>query len=395
VIGDRPKIQQVLVNLIGNAHKFTLEGGSVEVGAVRDGAVVRFFVQDDGIGIAAEHQPMIFEAFTQIARDERPGVKGTGLGLAISRYIVARHGGNIEVESELGRGSRFSFTIPIHEPGAELRVVVEDRIRSALPRGQAPLLALLRMAHAEIASGSRPGDKDLDKLGEVRKIVTGLFRHPRDEVFLIESEPLLALFLETDPAGRRAVLQRLAQAVEERDRGLRLEYALPEAALGLPNAEWALGARAGFSHLVGGLGHRQPRVLLVDDDASLRELMAETIRLDWPEADVQGTDSALEACLRFSRFDPDLMVLDIGLPDASGADVLASLVRNGHTKKARILAISGSEERLAEMARLGCDDSLAKPFPIDRFEQKVAALFGFPPRIQQPGQAAHAPSEEP
>ncbi|HEV8338000.1 MAG TPA: ATP-binding protein [Candidatus Polarisedimenticolia bacterium] len=85
VIGDRPKIQQVLVNLIGNARKFTPEGGCVEVGAVRDGAMVRFFVQDDGIGIAAEHQPMIFEAFTQIARDERPGVKGTGLGLAISR----------------------------------------------------------------------------------------------------------------------------------------------------------------------------------------------------------------------------------------------------------------------------------------------------------------------
>jgi len=195
-------------------------------------------------------------------------------------------------------------------------------------------------------------------------------------------------------SGCQAVLQRLAEVVEERDRGLRLEYSLPEAALNRSNVDWAHSARAGFSHLVGGLSHRHPRVLLVEDDASLRELMAQTINLDWPEADVQGTDSALEACLRFSRFDPDLMILDIGLPDASGADVLASLVRNGHTKKARILAISGSEERLAEMVRLGCDDSLAKPFAIDRFEEKVSALFGLPPRVQRSGHAAQAPSEE-
>jgi signal transduction histidine kinase len=402
VIADRGRIQQVLVNLIGNAHKFTPEGGAVAVGAGREGAMVRVFIQDNGIGIAPDHLPVIFDAFTQVGRDDGPGPKGTGLGLAISRHIVERHAGTIEVESESGRGSRFSFTLPVAEPGVELRVLVETRLLDARARDRSLSVGLVRIARPGTVDGSAEARsegsarEEAEKLHVVRRILARSFRHPRDEAFLMESEPLLVFFLETDPAGCLALLRRLARSVEEEIvRGFRLEYALPDPVPSRSNAEWAAIGRTGFSHLLGGPRDRR-RVLLVEDDATLRDIMTEAIRADWPETEIQGTASALDACLRFNQFDPDLVVVDIGLPDASGADLLASLVNNGQTKKARILAVSGSPESLAEMVRLGCDDVLAKPFSLARFTERVESLFGLPRRdratsVPEP----HGPEDSP
>jgi nitrogen-specific signal transduction histidine kinase/ActR/RegA family two-component response regulator len=390
VLADRPKIQQVLVNLIGNALKFTPERGTVVVGAGREGATVRVHIKDTGIGIDPKHLSVIFDAFTQVGRDDGPGPKGTGLGLAISRHIVERHGGSIAVESAPGQGSRFSFTLPVAEDGAELRVLVEDRIRSAQNRGKILSLGLVRIAGAGGAGGAGDDTGRIELLQTVEKLLTRLFRHPRDEAFLVASEPLLAFVLETDTPGCLAMLRRLGKSVEEVvDRGVRLEYRLTEATLAGSNADWARSSRTGFTHLIGeARGHR--RVLLVEDDDTLRDLMAAVIRADCPDAEIQGTASALEACLRFNLFDPDLLVIDIGLPDASGADLLASLTRNGQTKRARILAVSGSSERLAEMIRLGCDRSLAKPFPLAQFTEVVHALLGVP--RQAPASPRSGPS---
>jgi signal transduction histidine kinase/DNA-binding response OmpR family regulator len=107
---DRDRLGQVLANLIGNALKFTPAGKQVVVGAERADGFVRFFVADEGPGIAPDHLQRIFERFYRTPNANAPG---TGLGLAIARGIVAAHGGTIEATSELGAGARFSFTIPI------------------------------------------------------------------------------------------------------------------------------------------------------------------------------------------------------------------------------------------------------------------------------------------
>lgn len=107
---DRHRLAQVLANLIGNAVKFTPAGRRVVVGAGRIDGSVRFFVADEGPGIAADHLQRIFERFYRTPNTNAPG---TGLGLAIARGIVAAHGGTIGATSELGHGARFSFTIPI------------------------------------------------------------------------------------------------------------------------------------------------------------------------------------------------------------------------------------------------------------------------------------------
>jgi PAS domain S-box-containing protein len=107
---DRARLLQVLSNLVGNALKFTPEGGTVHLGAEVAGEFVGFRVADTGQGIDPEHLPHLFERFWQARRGD---AKGLGLGLTIARAIVDAHGGRIWAESTLGQGSTFSFTLPV------------------------------------------------------------------------------------------------------------------------------------------------------------------------------------------------------------------------------------------------------------------------------------------
>ena len=111
VRADASRVQQVVVNLMHNAIKFTAAGGKVDLSASRQGEAVIFTVRDTGIGISPDDLPRIFERFYKA--DRARATSGTGLGLAIARHLVEAHGGKIWVESELGKGSTFSFTIPL------------------------------------------------------------------------------------------------------------------------------------------------------------------------------------------------------------------------------------------------------------------------------------------
>ncbi len=111
---DRGRIEQVLINLIHNAVKFTPEGGEIIVSAgLRDG-MLRVSVRDTGVGITAEELPRIFERFYKTDAARRSA--GSGLGLAIAKHIVQAHGGTIWAESTPGHGTTFSFTIPLATP---------------------------------------------------------------------------------------------------------------------------------------------------------------------------------------------------------------------------------------------------------------------------------------
>jgi two-component system phosphate regulon sensor histidine kinase PhoR len=111
VLADESRLEQVLVNLLHNAIKFTPRNGKIEVQARLQDEYILFSVQDTGIGIAEEDLPRIFERFYKTDRARTGG--GTGLGLAISRHLVESHGGKIWAESLEGQGSKFYFTIPL------------------------------------------------------------------------------------------------------------------------------------------------------------------------------------------------------------------------------------------------------------------------------------------
>ena len=112
VRGDERKVKQILLNLLSNALKFTPEGGRIDVGAGRHDEMAEVSVADTGIGIAPADQETVFEEFRQVGTAERKA-EGTGLGLALTRKFVELHGGKIWVQSELGRGSTFTFTLPV------------------------------------------------------------------------------------------------------------------------------------------------------------------------------------------------------------------------------------------------------------------------------------------
>ena len=114
VHADRGRVRQVLLNLLSNAIKFTPDGGRITVAAapVNSGAEARIAVSDTGIGIAAEDQPKLFKEFSQLDASASRKYEGTGLGLALSRRLVELQGGAIGVDSEMGKGSTFWFTLP-------------------------------------------------------------------------------------------------------------------------------------------------------------------------------------------------------------------------------------------------------------------------------------------
>jgi GAF domain-containing protein len=109
---DERKVKQVLLNLLSNALKFTPEGGRVDVRASVEDGVAEISVTDTGVGIAPEDQQSVFEEFRQVGTAAKK-VEGTGLGLAISRRFIELHGGTIRVESQIGSGSTFTFTLPL------------------------------------------------------------------------------------------------------------------------------------------------------------------------------------------------------------------------------------------------------------------------------------------
>jgi signal transduction histidine kinase len=113
VTGDERKVKQVLVNLLSNAVKFTPEGGQIKVEASLGDSAAIVSVVDTGIGIAKEDQEAIFEEFRQVGSNYAHKREGTGLGLTLTRKFVELHGGKIWVESEAGKGSKFTFTLPL------------------------------------------------------------------------------------------------------------------------------------------------------------------------------------------------------------------------------------------------------------------------------------------
>lgn len=136
VVSDRERLKQILLNLAGNAIKFT-EKGEVSVvvemvSRIGDDAIIRFLVRDTGIGIAEQQQQQLFESFAQVDGSYTRKYGGTGLGLAISKQLVELLGGAIDIKSELGKGSEFSFMLKLKAQQTEAMKVAQDSLENYL-----------------------------------------------------------------------------------------------------------------------------------------------------------------------------------------------------------------------------------------------------------------------
>ena len=174
---DRVRFKEILYNLLSNAVKFTGEGGAIRISVAAEGEFAVIAVEDTGIGIAAGQQNAVFDAFHQVGSTTKGIREGTGLGLAITRHLVEQHGGRLLLESELGQGSCFRFTIPL-EPGQ--RAV---RIR--------PMALVVHEAHSaldEVAAQLTRGGYQVAVASQVRDAFA-LAERLRPDFILLGREP--------------------------------------------------------------------------------------------------------------------------------------------------------------------------------------------------------------
>jgi PAS domain S-box-containing protein len=145
VYADRVRFKQILYNLLSNAVKFTPKDGRIDIDCVEKGSEVYISVSDTGIGIRAEDQKVVFEEFRQIEGNSNTANEGTGLGLAITKRLVEQQGGKISLESEPGKGSRFTFTLPMGSSTSSNILPVNGLMNPTVPVGgsRKPLILIV------------------------------------------------------------------------------------------------------------------------------------------------------------------------------------------------------------------------------------------------------------
>ena len=112
VSGDKSKVEQIMKNFVSNAIKYSPSGGDVKIFVTFDNNETTICIADQGLGIPEESLPKLFQEFYRVERETHINIKGTGLGLSITKQLIEAHGGKIWVESKLGAGSKFFFTLP-------------------------------------------------------------------------------------------------------------------------------------------------------------------------------------------------------------------------------------------------------------------------------------------
>lgn len=145
---DEDRLIQIFTNLIGNSLKFT-EKGHIDISLEQRENEVEFMVSDTGIGITVEDLPKVFTKFLQFGRISGAGEKGTGLGLSIAKGLVELHRGKIWVESEIGKGTKFIFTLPKYFRDENAREYIEDAIECAIKSSAHMILAIVTFSYSD------------------------------------------------------------------------------------------------------------------------------------------------------------------------------------------------------------------------------------------------------
>ncbi|MFI5214404.1 MAG: response regulator, partial [Gemmatimonadales bacterium] len=421
VRGDPTRLRQVLTNLVGNAIKFTSEGEvlvSVRRLAVEDGtARVRFAVRDTGIGIPEDKRTAIFEPFDQADLSMTRKYGGTGLGLTIASRLVGMMGGTLQVESELGRGSEFSFVVgfpveaslpvPLLSPGAVrlsgLRMLIVDD-NASNRRIVREMLAAVGVSVDE-ATGADEG------LGVLHRAArTGA---PYPLVILDAQMPSrdgfqLAQDVRADPGLRTTRLLMLTSAAQRgdaqrcRELGIRGYLTKPVSRADLLDAVAGVlggeeGADAGAAEVVTrhriAESRRALYVLLAEDNPVNQEVAATMLRKRGHRVDVVANGA--EAVDRVGRTRYDVVLMDIQMPEMDGLDATRAIRALPACHDLPIVALTAQALPEERERCLGCGMSayLAKPF---KAWELFAAAEGWGSRTAAPAPAAaeREPREE-
>jgi len=330
---DRTKLQQVLINLLSNALKFTKEG-EVKVTAKRvGGELISIAVSDTGIGIAEADLPRIFDEFRQGAAG-RGGKTGTGLGLTITRKLVELLGGEIHVSSQLGQGSTFTVTLPTEiegraAPEADAETQMADPERTALVIDADPASLFLTKKYLadsgysvavtdnserglDIALMAKPAviTIDLDSIEDGLEVIERIGRVEKGRILIA---------LSSEGSAERTSIEKGASVFLRKP----LERAL---IMGL--VERRGGATAAT-------------VLIVDDDPDARDLVSAMINGSGYQ--IQTASNGREALDVIARTQPDAIILDLMLPEMDGFEVIHRMSLNSQWRTIPVILLTARD----------------------------------------------------
>ena len=384
LVADNQRMQQILKNLLANAVKFTEHGKvSLHVRAGGNGRI-RFEVCDSGIGIARDQLGVIFEAFRQADGSTRRRYGGTGLGLSISRDLAVRMGGDIQVDSEPGRGSCFILELPLQGAPAS-DVPAEPAAMAPAPMASVQNVAAaapLAMAAAPATTGTSVAD-DRGRRQRAGRLILAV----EDDASFAEALVSLAHELDFDCVVATTAEEALTLASELRPNGILLDIGLPDVS-GLSVLERLKRnpeTRHIPVHVVSGMDRSQVarelgaigyavkpatrerlaaaieqleqtsqrdvrRLLIVEDDSDLRRNLELLLGRDQLQIVAVGTLAAAVEQLSTVTF--DCMVMDLSLPDGSGYDLLEHMAGNDDVGFPPVIVYTGRALSREEEQRL-------------------------------------------
>lgn len=374
---DEDRIRQVITNLIGNAIKFTPENGTITVKLSELDETVQIGVSDTGIGIAKENFEMVFEKFQQVDSSSTRAKGGTGLGLAITKSIVEAHKGRIWIESELGLGSTFIFEIPkVSRESIEKTAEFDKRLDMA---------AFMNKLEASQQSFKVTKVLVIDDDDDMVQVIKAHLEKDNYEVMSIRSSKdalktalefkpdLITLDLLMPQVDGFAVAELLKQNPTTKDIPIVIISAIFE-----KTKAYKLGISdyitKPFDHKdliesiknveiqMTGEMHKKT-ILVVDDDPDISSVLS--LSLSENNYSVLNCYDGLQAIATAKKEKPNIIILDIMLPEVDGFQVLTKLKEDPETASIPIIIITGKGDQDRDKAfKLGAKDFLLKPFSI-------------------------------
>jgi PAS domain S-box-containing protein len=379
VLVDPDRIVQALVNLLSNAIKFAPAESTISISASGSEQMVTIAVADQGEGIAPENLNRLFRKFQQVDSSSSRKKGGTGLGLAITKALVEQHGGRIYVDSELHKGTRFSFTLPAasSEDAASIApvaanddgsaklvvrrvlVVDDDDDFRGLMKAQLTHAGYVVLDARDAASALHIARTALPDVITVDLLMPGIdgwsfIERLRQEENLA-TIPLVVVSGATDAKGGK----RLPVDVSVIAKGEGHDRLLREISLALA-------------------GRRGATILVAEDDDDLRGVLTASLTRSGHHV-IPARDGA-EALAAIERERVDLLVLDLVMPNIDGFEVLARLKDIGQGAAIPVIVVSGTDRSATELQalRLGANVYLTKPIEAAALTEQVTRLLTSP-----------------
>jgi CheY-like chemotaxis protein len=350
VDADAMRFKQVLTNLVGNAIKFTPEGGRIKLVARRVGDQVRIEVRDNGPGIPPEQQQRIFEAFVRLT-EKGSATEGTGLGLAITARLVELHGSKLEIDSRAGEGACFHFSFPL------IAIATDQPAETSMPLRRAHRAPRILVIEDNAATGqliqSQLASSGYETLRceQSERATEMAAEHQPDAITLdLLMQPLhgleVLLHLKNDP--RTSTIPVIVVTITDQPAiGTALgadEYLVKpvDRATLLAAVERCLRSRGGAAPT--------RTILVVEDDASTLEIIVELLK-GYGYAVSTAADGE-QARLSVAKALPELVILDLVLPKMSGFELLNEWRSNPRTAELSVFVLTSKDLTKEEEAYL-------------------------------------------